>query len=174
MKLNEAIPIEHAKHQGMPSSKIFSLTRARPMQVPSFLGPVQMPISGRSIILCTSCDASHNEVLLESWDKDWDPDKERVCVVKWLRGHWLTCDDGVRSAAWSCFCDDPFPAEDIEGSIEMSTRRYFHYRAIAKKLGATGKHARAKLPPCVVKRISEMYPDVNGSPTKVGFKRQRE
>ena len=40
----------------------------------------------------------------------------------------------------------------------MSERRYFHYRYIAKELGANGKKNRAKLPPCVQRKIAELSP----------------
>ena len=46
-------------------------------------------------------------------------------------------------------------------------RRYFHYRTIAKLLGATG--GRTKLPKCVQDRIAEMYGDQVGAATKVGY-----
>ena len=37
-----------------------------------------------------------------------------------------------------------------------------------------GKIRRAKLPPCVLKRIAEMYPDAEGTATKVGYKQEKE
>ena len=58
--------------------------------------------------------------------------------------------------------------------MKNKNRRYFYYRALAKKLGATGRHNRAKLPACLAKRIAQMYPDARGAATKVGFKRARE
>ena len=54
-------------------------------------------------------------------------------------------------------------------NVTASERRYFHYYTISKKLGVSGKKNRAKLPACVTKKIAEMYPDVEGTPTKVGY-----
>ena len=50
--------------------------------------------------------------------------------------------------------------------------RYLHYRGIAKLLGVAKE--RVKLPCCVQEEIAKLYPDAEGAPTKVGFKRQRE
>ena len=58
----------------------------------------------------------------------------------------------------------------MDQSKSQAQRRFFHYVAIAKVLGVEGAGNRAKLPPCVQKRIAEMYPDVEGAKTKVGFK----
>ena len=72
--------------------------------------------------------------------------------------------------------DPPFPAAEWP-EMKNNNRRYFYYRALAKKLGATGRHTRAKLPvaACLVKRIAQMYPDARGAATKVRFrKRARE
>ena len=56
----------------------------------------------------------------------------------------------------------------------MSERRYFHYRYIAKELGANGKKNRAKLPPCVQRKIAELYPEPEGAPTRVGYRQTAE
>lgn len=57
----------------------------------------------------------------------------------------------------------------------MSERRYFHYRYIAKILGGM---ARLNVPSCpracVLKRIAKMYPDAEGTATKVGYKQEKE
>ena len=65
-----------------------------------------------------------------------------------------------------CWESDPFPSEDFP-NVTPSERRYFHYYTISKKLGVSGKKNRAKLPACVTKKIAEMYPDEEGTPTKV-------
>jgi hypothetical protein len=41
-------------------------------------------------------------------------------------------------------------------------------------LGVKGGKNRAKLPPCVQKRITALYPDATGVATKVGYKRARD
>ena len=43
------------------------------------------------------------------------------------------------------------------------------YTTIAKRLGVSGRGNRAKLPKCVTDKIAEMYPDEEGTPTKVGY-----
>ena len=55
----------------------------------------------------------------------------------------------------------------------MAQKRFFLYHNIAKLLGVNGLNKRARLPSCVYKRIKELYPDPEGLPTKVGFKRAR-
>ena len=69
--------------------------------------------------------------------------------------------------AWTCWSDDPIP---IGEKSAPKRNRYYHYRAIAKKLGVAGFDNRAKLPCCVVKNIADRYPD---SAPKVGFKRSK-
>ena len=49
-------------------------------------------------------------------------------------------------------------------------RRYFYYKTIAKRLGAKGKFARAKLPSCVYKEIEKLHPREVGGPAKVGYR----
>ena len=58
--------------------------------------------------------------------------------------------------------------------VTQSERRYHYYSTIAKLLGVSGRHNRAKLPACVMKRIKEMFPDATGAPTKVGYKQDPE
>ena len=87
---------------------------------------------------------------------------ERDCVAEWLEGLRLV--DG--SDECDCFSTDPFPPADFP-HVRNNKRRYFHYRTIAKLLGATG--GRTKLPKCVQDRIAEMYGDQVGAATKVGY-----
>ena len=112
------------------------------------------------LLLCATCDATHPDVVAE---RGTDA-KERDCVVEWLTGAQLQTD---RATAF-CFEDDPFPISDFP-NVTASERRYFHYYTISKKLGVSGKKNRAKLPACVTKKIAEMYPDEEGTPTKVGY-----
>ena len=96
--------------------------------------------------------------------------RDRDCVCDWLKGQQLSGDEA------SCFCweSDPFPTEDFPDKL-MSERRYFHYRYIAKILGGM---ARLNVPSCpracVLKRIAKMYPDAEGTATKVGYKQEKE
>ena len=133
--------------------------------------------NGDHLILCAECDHNSIHVILEDWaNGDFDRDKEKQCVVQWLTGQLLTNDDDGQSTACDCFQSDPFPAAEWP-EMKNNNRRYFYYRALAKKLGATGRHTRAKLPvaACLVKRIAQMYPDARGAATKVRFrKRARE
>ena len=112
------------------------------------------------VLLCAVCDKDHKAVI-EELGADA---KERDCVADWLSGQQLRDDRAT------CFCweTDPFPIEDFP-QVLPNERRFHHYRTIAKLLGANGKKKRAKLPPCVAKRITEMYPDEQGAPTKVGY-----
>ena len=48
--------------------------------------------------------------------------------------------------------------------------RFFHYRGIAKLLGAKGQGKRVKLPACVTKEVAAVYPDAAGAATKTGFR----
>jgi hypothetical protein len=57
---------------------------------------------------------------------------------------------------WQCFVTDPYPAAD-HPEKKPSNRRFVHYYAIAKCLGVKGGKNRAKLPPCVQKRIAALY-----------------
>jgi hypothetical protein len=47
-------------------------------------------------------------------------------------------------------------------------------RKLYGPLGVSGKKNRAKLPTCVTKKIAEMYPDAEGTPTKVGYQQDAE
>ena len=107
------------------------------------------------MILCADCDHQNIHVILEDWAKDdFDRDYEKQCVVQWLTGQLLTNDDDGQSTACDCFQSDPFPAAEWpEMKLKNKNRRYFYYRALANKLGATGRHTRAELPACLVKRI---------------------
>ena len=87
--------------------------------------------------------------------------KEAECVTDWLSDQTI----GHAGIAWKCWSDDPFP--DLAKSRQ---NRYYHYRAIAQKLGMTGFDNRAQLPCCVMKNIAERYPD---AAPKVGFKRSK-
>ena len=112
---------------------------------------------------CATCDSRH-PIVFEERGHDT---KERDCAANWLAGWQLR---GDRAA---CFCweTDPFPAKDFP-HCTMSERRYFHYFHIAKLLGVNGRGNRCKLPNCVTARISELYPDADGTPTKVGYVQQ--
>ena len=68
----------------------------------------------------------------------------------------------------------PTPSRSEFPNVTPSERRYFHYYTISKKLGVSGKKNRAKLPTCVTKKIAEMYPDVEGTPTKVGYQQDAD
>ena len=82
----------------------------------------------------------------------------------WLSGQTLA----HAGKAWEAWAEDPFPDKSAPGAAKRN--RYFHYRAIARKLGMAGFDERAKLPCCVMKNILERYPD---ECPKVGFKRSR-
>ena len=86
----------------------------------------------------------------------------RDCISDWLEGVRLA--DG--SVSCDCFETDPFPPDEFP-SVRNNKRRYFHYRTIAKRLGATG--GRVKLPKCVQDHIAQLYGDQEGAPTKVGY-----
>ena len=134
---------------------------ARSLQAPSYLGPVKVDGESAQYFLCTVCDAGSTIVsTLVTSDS-----RQRTCVTDWLEGQQLSTDE----ASCICWSSDPWPAEDFP-EVEPRSRRYFHYRAIAKKLGAKGSKTRVKLPKCVQKRIADMYGDETGAPTKVGYK----
>ena len=126
----------------------------------SFVGPIRCGDTGNTLLLCKECDADH-PLVVKAVGED---EKERDCVCEWLTGVQLSDD---RATAF-CWDTDPFPAEDFP-EVRQSERRFFHYRTIAKKLGAVGNQRRAKLPPCVAKRIAQKYADPDGEATKVGY-----
>ena len=80
---------------------------------------------------------------------------------------------GEFDITWQCFVTDPYPAADYPEK-KPSNRRFVHYYATAMCLGVKGGKNRAKLPPCVQKRIAALYPDATGVATKVGYKRARD
>jgi hypothetical protein len=82
------------------------------------------------------------------------------CTAGWLVGQRLIGDD----VCCDCFETYPYPAAKFPDK-QMHERRYFHYHAIARLLGATGQGHGDELPPCVRDRIEQMY----GS-SEVGFK----
>ena len=130
---------------------------------PPYIGPVADPHTLHRVILCATCDADHAAVVAEV-----GPDaRERDCLVDWLTGSQLSGD----RATCFCFESDPFPNEDFP-EVRPNERRYFHYYEIAKLLGVTGKKNRAKLPACVTKKIAQMYPDEEGTPTKMGYQQE--
>ena len=67
------------------------------------------------------------------------------------------------------FCETGFSVS----TIQCKEAWFRHYHNIAKLLGVNGLNKRARLPSCMYKRIKELYPDPEGPPTKVGFKRAR-
>ena len=88
------------------------------------------------------------------------------CVTDWLDGQQLS-DEHTSCQLWQSapFVHNP--------NKTMAQKRFFLYHNIAKLLGVNGLNKRARLPSCVYKRIKELYPDPEGPPTKVGFKRAR-
>ena len=165
--------IESARHQFAALRAIFPLTCSRPFRPcdayllaqPPFVVPINCAHTANRVLLCTSCDATHPDVVAE---RGTDA-KERDCVVDWLNGEQLQSD---RATAF-CWETDPFPFTEFP-NVTPSERRYFHYYTISKKLGVSGKKNRAKLPTCVTKKIAEMYPDAEGTPTKVGYQQDAE
>ena len=116
-------------------------------------------------LICTSCEPTHPGVV----DELGSEARDRDCVVDWLRGQQLMTD---RATAF-CWESDPFPSEDFP-SVTPAERRYFHYSTIAKLMGVSGRKNRAKLPPCVTKKIVEAFPDEEGTPTKVGYQQDAD
>lgn len=98
---------------------------------------------GRSVFLCPVCDESR----LEGPALD-----DRECTRAWLQGQLLVGDRRNKGRTCYCFETDPFE-RDSEASDEA--RRFFHYRAIALKLGGGGR--RVDLPRCVRKQIEGLY-----------------
>ena len=142
-----------------PACRICSSSRCQAFSVE---GPVYDPATRVERLYCLACDdeMAHMTELYP----DGVPPSE--CVVEQLRGEFLSFKNQGVHANCDCFESDPYPAEDFP-HMTNKNRRYFLYRAIAPKLGATGR--RVKLPDCVVDQIEEMYPPDAEEPV-VGFR----
>ena len=113
------------------------------------------------VLLCNSCSPLHLDVFFATSIEEC-----QVCVTDWLDGKQLA-DEHTSCELWQ---SAPF---DDNPNKTMAQKRFFLYHNIAKLLGVNGLNKRARLPSCVYKRIKELYPDPEGLPTKVGFKRAR-
>ena len=69
-----------------------------------------------------------------------------------------------RDLSCVCFVTDPYP----DGP--PAKNRYYLYTTITGLLGRQGTSGRVRLPDCVQDRIAHSYPDVAGSPVKVGYR----
>lgn len=98
---------------------------------------------GKYVFLCPVCD---NKLL------EGPPIADPECTCSWLHGELLVGDK--RNKGRSCYCFQTDPFEDDLGATEEN-RRYFHYRAIALKLGGGGR--RVDLPRCVKERVEQLY-----------------
>ena len=115
----------------------------------------------RPKLVCPACDADDED--LASYVAEVLGEKE--CTLKWMTGEFLVDETGD----CDCFESDPFPPADFPHKT-AANRRFFHYHNIGKLLGVTGRRNRAELPDwSVVDRITELYGDKEGSPSKVGF-----
>lgn len=120
------------------------------------------------IILCAYCDADDHRAIEVLGVPDRIPWRvlTRDCVADWLKGQALA--EGTGQEFRYLAVDETMIAYK---SWRRNQLRYLHYRGVANLLGATGE--RFKLPGCVYKEIADRYPDEEGAPTKVGFKRPR-
>ena len=117
--------------------------------------------TGESRLFCPKCDEFNVNVFFDA-----EPDSCKICVVDWLTGQQLS----NHETTCEVFESAPYPDKP---ATQNNENRFFLYHEIAKVLGVNGVNKRAKLPWCVNRRIRELYPDPEGTPTKVGFKRAR-
>ena len=138
-----------------------SICRSSRWQAFSVTEPVFDPATRVERLYCLDCDDEMAHVT-ELYPEGVPPSE---CVVEQLRGEYLSFKNQGVHTNCDCFESDPYPAED-HPTMTNKNRRYFMYRTIAPKLGATGR--RVKLPDCVVDLIEELYPADAAQPT-VGF-----
>ena len=129
----------------------------------TFVGPVHDKAKREEVFLCAYCDAEDPRVVAELGQAIPFPWRvlETDCVLEYLADEVLVGDQV------DCLC---FAKSCDELGLAPNEARYFHYRGIAKLLGAKGQGKRVKLPACVVKRVASVYPDADGAATKVGFR----
>ena len=137
-----------------------TLARAQPE---TYIGPVYDAKLKKQLFLCAYCDRAHPAVRTVVGKRE----READCVTDWLNGQVLRHE----GRTWECWeaADDPFPRTAFP-TKQARHRRFAHYQAIAKLLGAEGQGHRVQLPSCVSSNIAMRQPDEDGAPTKVGFK----
>ena len=121
------------------------------------------------VFLCPRCDEDHPSLRREVEEaiEASGGRGETCCTVLWLDGQELSSVGHrrlPRDVACVCFVTDPFPG----GS--PARNRFYLYTTITGLLGTTSERGRVRLPDCVQDKIANTYPDVAGSPVKVGYK----
>lgn len=111
------------------------------------VGPVVR--RGRWKFFCPLCD---DDVIRDVGDAP-----TKVCTTAWLRARQLEWAD----REWSCWEEDPL--EHLgDGAEARSKKRFWHYSAIARELGA--RRRRVEHTDCVQEKINELFGD-----SEVGF-----